>query len=139
MFSFARSPRQLLRDRLMRAFEIVGGEPFDPLVQRSQHADYQANGALQLAERLGANPHEVARRVLAKADLDDLVDTAEVSGPGFINLTLANDLLGRMVGEASADDRLGVPVAEHAETVVVDYSAPNVAKEMRSEERRVGE
>jgi arginyl-tRNA synthetase len=83
MLSFVRSPKQLLHERLTRAFEIVAGEPFDPLVQRSQHADYQANGALQLAERLGANPREVARRVLSKTDWDDLVDMAEVSGPRF--------------------------------------------------------
>lgn len=123
------SLEQTLRVRLAKAFEIVAGEPVDPAVQRSQHADYQSNAALGLAKRLSANPREIASRVLAEAALDDLCDRTEVSGPGFINLTIAADVLGKMTGEVGADDRLGVPMAD-AETVVIDYSAPNAAKEM---------
>lgn len=123
------SLEQLLRVRLAVAFEAVAGEPVDPAVQPSQHADYQSNAALGLARRLKANPREIAARVVAEAALDDMCDQVEVSGPGFINLTVANDVLGQMLGAVGADDRLGVPLAE-AETVVVDYSAPNAAKEM---------
>jgi arginyl-tRNA synthetase len=123
------SLEQTLRVRLANAFEIVAGEPVDPAVQRSQHADYQSNAALGLAKRLSANPREMASQVLAEAALDDLCDRTEVSGPGFINLTIAAGVLGKMAGEVGADNRLGVPVAD-AETVVIDYSAPNAAKEM---------
>ncbi|WP_327110506.1 arginine--tRNA ligase [Nocardia sp. NBC_01730] len=124
------TPKQLLRDRLAQAFEIVAGEPVDPVVQRSQYADYQSNAALGLAKRMSANPREVAAKVLAAADLDDLVERTEISGPGFINLTVRSEVLGRLVGTVGADGRLGVPTAAHPETVVIDYSAPNTAKEM---------
>ncbi|MBL1074660.1 arginine--tRNA ligase [Nocardia sp. 2] len=124
------TPSQLLRDRLSRAFALVAGATVDPIVQRSQHADFQANGTLALARRSGANPREIAARILDEADLGELVAQATVSGPGFINLTLADTVIGAMAGAALADDRLGVPRAAHPATVVVDYSAPNVAKEM---------
>ncbi len=119
----------MLRARLADALEAVAGEPVDPAIQRSQHADYQSNAALGLARRLKANPREIATRVLAAATLDDLCERTEISGPGFINLTVSADLLGRMAGKVSADERVGVPLPE-PETVVVDYSAPNAAKEM---------
>ncbi|UGT41557.1 arginine--tRNA ligase [Nocardia yamanashiensis] len=121
---------QVLRERLARAFAEVGGEDADPVVQRSQRADFQANGALALGKRLGMAPREVAGRVLAAAELDDLAGAVEVSGPGFINMTVDDAVLGRLVGAVNADVRLGVPAAVRPETVVVDYSAPNVAKEM---------
>lgn len=123
------SLEQLLRDRLASAFEAVTGEPVDPAVQRSQHADFQSNAALALARRLKANPRQIATDVVAQAQLDDLCSLVEVSGPGFINLTLRDEILGSMVGTITADERLGVSLAV-AETVVVDYSAPNAAKEM---------
>jgi arginyl-tRNA synthetase len=118
-----------LRDRLASAFEAVTGEPVDPAVQRSQHADFQSNAALALARRLKANPRQLATDVVARARLDDLCSLVEVSGPGFINLTLHDTVLGSMVGTMTADERLGVRLAD-PETVVVDYSAPNAAKEM---------
>lgn len=123
------SPEQLLRERLASAFQAVTGEAADPVVRRSQHADFQADGALRLARREGSNPRDLATQIIAQAALDDLCSRVEVSGPGFINLTVASDTLGRLAGTMNADDRLGVPLAE-AETVVVDYSAPNAAKEM---------
>jgi arginyl-tRNA synthetase len=120
---------QSLRDRLATAFETVAGVPVDPAVQRSQRADYQSNAALALAKRLKANPRELAERVVAHAALADLCDSVEISGPGFINLTIADAALGRLLGAVTGDDRLGVPAVD-PETVVVDYSAPNAAKEM---------
>jgi arginyl-tRNA synthetase len=124
------TPEQILSDRLAHAFEAVVGEPVHPLVQRSQFADYQSNAALGTAKRLGRKPRDVAAAVLAAADLDDLVEYTEISGPGFINMTLRPQVLGRMLGTVGADDRLGVPPVSDPETVVVDYSAPNTAKEM---------
>ncbi|WP_212834550.1 arginine--tRNA ligase [Catellatospora sp. TT07R-123] len=119
----------LLHDRFAAAFAAVAGGPADPALRRSQHADFQADGALALARRLGRNPREVGAEVLAAADLADLAD-ATLAGPGFINVSLHDDAIARMVTQVNADERLGVPLAEAPRTVVIDYSAPNVAKEM---------
>ena len=67
---------------------------------------------------------------MAAADLDDICAAVEVSGPGFINLTLSDAFVAGQVAALSADPRLGVAPAAHPETIVIDYSAPNVAKEM---------
>lgn len=120
----------LLNERLADAFAAVAGERVDPVVRRSQHADFQADGALPLARRLGRAPRDIATDALGRADLADLVASAEISGPGFINLRLRDDALAGLVGAMSGDQRLGVPVTATPETVIVDYSAPNVAKEM---------
>ncbi|WP_238008239.1 arginine--tRNA ligase [Dactylosporangium sp. AC04546] len=119
---------QLLHARLARAFAAVAGGPVDPAVQRSQRADYQSGAALGLARSLKTDPRALAAKVLDHADLDDLCGEIEVSGPGFINLTLADEVLGRNINEL--DDRLGVSTVDEPETVVVDYSGPNAAKEM---------
>jgi len=115
---------------LAPAFEAVAGQPVDPAVRRSQHADFQSDAALALRRRLGGNPRDIAARVVERAELDDLCSKVEISGPGFINLTLSNEAIGRLLAEAAADERLGVPEAERPEVVTVDYSAPNAAKEM---------
>ncbi|MEU8259833.1 arginine--tRNA ligase [Micromonospora sp. NPDC048999] len=121
---------KLLTDRLAPAFETVAGVPVDPVVRRSQRADFQSDAALALARRLGRPPRAIATEVLERAELADLCAAAEVSGPGFLNLTLADDALAGLVSTLAADPRLGVPLAAEPEAVVVDYSGPNVAKEM---------
>ncbi|MBQ0906353.1 arginine--tRNA ligase [Micromonospora sp. U21] len=121
---------KLLTDRLTPAFATVAGTPVDPVVRRSQRADFQSDAALALARQLGQSPQAIAAEVLARADLTDLCSAAEVSGPGFLNLTVADEVLAGMVSALAIDLRLGVPVVTEPETVVVDYSAPNVAKEM---------
>jgi arginyl-tRNA synthetase len=121
---------QQLRRRLTTAFEAVAGESADPALRRSQHADFQADGALALARPLRRNPREIAAEIVEKAQLDDLCAAVEISGPGFINLTIADEALGGLLADSARDERLGVPVAERPETVTVDYSAPNAAKEM---------
>jgi arginyl-tRNA synthetase len=117
----------MLADRLAPAFDAVAGQPVDPMVRASQHADYQSGAALALARRLGRPPREIASEVAAKADLDG-VATVELSGPGFLNLTVSDDLIAAAVN--ALDDRLGVPRTTAPEKVVIDYSGPNVAKEM---------
>lgn len=121
---------ELLRQRLATAFESVAGEPVDPAVRRSQHADFQSDAALGLSRKLAGNPRAIAERVVIAADLGDVCSKVEISGPGFINLTLIDGLLDRLLAEAGRDERLGVPVSDHPETVTIDYSAPNAAKEM---------
>ncbi len=120
----------LLADRLAPAFAAVAGEPTDPAVRRSPYADFQSGAALALARRLGRPPREIAADVVRAADLDDLCASVEVSGPGFVNLVVADGALGPLLDAMAADERLGVPPPARVETVVVDYSAPNVAKEM---------
>ncbi|MET8368836.1 arginine--tRNA ligase [Micromonospora profundi] len=121
---------KLLTDRLVPAFATVAGEPVDPVVRRSQRADFQSDAALALARRLGRPPRVIAAEVLRHAELADLCSVAELSGPGFLNLTVSDATLTRLVSALAVSSRLGVPVVAAPETVVVDYSAPNVAKEM---------
>lgn len=121
---------EMLRGTLAPAFEAVAGIEVDPALRRSQHAHFQSDGALALARRLKSNPREIATRVLAEAELDDLCSDVEVSGPGFINITVSDEVLGRLLGRMNTDARLDVPKPQQTETVTVDYSAPNAAKEM---------
>ena len=123
-------PLLVLAGRLRPAFERIAGRPdVDPVIRPSDHADAQANGALGLAKQLGRNPREVAQEVVDAADLAGIA-TAEIAGPGFVNLTLEPSFIASLVADVSADERLGIDPAAEPERVVVDYSAPNVAKEM---------
>ena len=110
--------------------QIAGGVACDPVVRRSDRADAQVNGSLALAKSLGKSPRDVAQMVLDVADLSAVCSEIEIAGPGFINVTFANEFLARELAIAAADSRLGVRTAPTALKVVVDYSAPNVAKEM---------
>ncbi len=121
---------ELLSRRLAPAFDAVAGESVSPAIRRSQHSDFQADGALALGRKLGIGPREVAEQILQQADLSDLCSLVEVTGPGFISLTLADEVLSGLVAEIAGDDRLGSPLTDTPETVTVDYSAPNAAKEM---------
>jgi arginyl-tRNA synthetase len=119
----------VLLQRLQTAFDTVAPGA-DPVLRPSDRADFQANGALALAKRVGRPPQEVAAEVVAAASLDDLCAAVEISGPGFINLTLSSDFVADQIAALGADERLGVPLAGAPQTMVIDYSAPNVAKEM---------
>jgi arginyl-tRNA synthetase len=120
----------LLRQRMAAAFTTVAGEPVDPVVRRSQHADFQSDAALALSRKLASSPRTIAEQVVVAAQLDGVCEKVEISGPGFINLTVTNAALGQLLGEVCADDRLGVAPSDTPETITVDYSAPNAAKEM---------
>ncbi|MFI6075605.1 arginine--tRNA ligase [Actinoplanes sp. NPDC051343] len=113
----------LLAARLAGAFGAVAGRPVDPAVRVSQHADFQSNAVLALAHALRRPPSEVAAEVVAAADLSGLA-TISVSGPGFLNLTVDDDFL------ASAAAGFPEPQPAGGERIVLDYSGPNVAKEM---------
>jgi len=104
----------------------------DPLIRPSQFADYQSNVALSLARRLGRPPREVAEQVAAGLAGAAAVADAQVSGPGFINITLRDGWIAEQAAGQLADPRLGVTPAEPARRVVVDYSGPNVAKELHA-------
>jgi arginyl-tRNA synthetase len=102
----------------------------DPAVRRSDRADFQADLAMGLARRAKKAPKQIAEAIAAKIAPGDLVEKVEVAGPGFLNLTLRAEWLATAAADALADARLGVPVADAPETIVIDYSSPNVAKEM---------
>jgi arginyl-tRNA synthetase len=93
-------------------------------------ADYQCNVAMSLGKKLGRAPREIAELVVKHLDSDDLVGTAEVAGPGFINLELSVDWLEAQVTSLIGDARLGVAPVETPRRIAIDYSSPNIAKEM---------
>ena len=102
----------------------------DPVIRPSTFADYQSSVALALARQLGRPPRKVAEPIAGHLASAPLVERAEVSGPGFINITLRDSWLSEAAAAQLRDPRLGVPLTEHPLRVVVDYSSPNVAKEM---------
>ncbi|HYP89605.1 MAG TPA: arginine--tRNA ligase, partial [Polyangiaceae bacterium] len=102
----------------------------DPLVRRSDRADFQANLAMSLGKSLKTPPRQVAEKLLGALEVADICQSVEIAGPGFINLTLKNEYLSKLLGATLLDPRLGVSTTAKPQTVVVDYGGPNVAKEM---------
>jgi len=122
----------VLTQRVQAALGAAFGEEYgdaDPLIRASQFADYQANVAMSLAKRLGRSPRDVANALVEHLEIDDVCEPVEVSGPGFLNLRLHDAWLSDTVDGLGADPRLGVPTQARL-VVPIDYSAPNVAKEM---------
>jgi arginyl-tRNA synthetase len=122
---------------LTRAFEAALAAAFgaehasaDPALRRSNHADYQANVAMSLGKRLGKPPREIAASIVQHLRADDLLAKVEIAGPGFLNLHLRDEYLSRELDATAREGLLGVTPAAAPETVVIDYSSPNVAKEM---------
>jgi arginyl-tRNA synthetase len=120
---------RLMSDALAAAFG-PGYADADPVIRRSQFADYQANVALPLAKRLSRAPRDVAAELAGHLGGSEVIEKLEVSGPGFINLTLRDDWIAAQATAQLGDPRLGIPLADPAQQVVVDYSGPNVAKEL---------
>ena len=123
----------LLSEKVSQAM-IAAGAPADcePQVRQSakvQFGDYQANGMMAVAKKLGMAPRQLAEQVLTHLDLNGIASKVEIAGPGFINIFLDPAFRAQHVQQALASDRLGV-TQPAKQTVVVDYSAPNVAKEM---------
>ncbi|MFD5590597.1 arginine--tRNA ligase [Streptomyces griseorubiginosus] len=103
----------------------------EPLLRRSDRADFQANGVLALAKKAKANPRELATQVVSQVVAGDVIKDIEVSGPGFLNITLTDRAITENLAARYEDgDRLGVPVKDQPGITVIDYAQPNVAKEM---------
>ncbi len=126
-------PQQVLarrvRDAIVASFGPEYGDA-DPLIRPSSFADLQANVALPLGKRLGRPPREVAAELTARLDVTDMCTAPQVSGPGFINFTLRDDWIAGQASQLLDDPRLGLAPVTSPQTVVVEYSSPNVAKEM---------
>lgn len=123
----------LINDKVSQALEAAGAPAGSPAAVRQsakpQFGDYQANGVMGVAKRLGTNPREFAQKVLDVLDLDGIASKMEIAGPGFINIFLSEAFLAKQADLALADARLSV-AQDKQQTIVADYSAPNVAKEM---------
>jgi arginyl-tRNA synthetase len=129
-----RSLAESVRDQVSEAMrgvlpaELAGS---DPLIRRSDHADFQANAALSLAKRLGQKPRDLAESIAAALREQTAGRLAvELAGPGFLNLTLTDDAVWSQVAARLTDDRLGVASPLLGQRTVVEYSSPNIAKEM---------
>jgi len=97
---------------------------------RPELGDYQANGAMAAAKQMGRKPRELAADIVAALDLPQVAERVEIAGPGFINIRLAGEFLEQRLAGAARDERLGIPRKARPQTVVVDYSGVNLAKEM---------
>ncbi|WP_084977853.1 arginine--tRNA ligase [Plesiomonas shigelloides] len=124
----------LISDKVSQAL-IAAGAPADcdAMVRQSakaQFGDYQANGVMAAAKRLGMAPRQLAEKVLEHLDLGAIASKTEIAGPGFINIFLNPQWVAEQAEAALSDSKLSVSPTLPAQTIVVDYSAPNVAKEM---------
>lgn len=125
-----------LKTQIQRAMVAAFGEDLantDPMLvptSNPKFGDFQANVAMSLAKPLKQNPREIARQIVENLNLGDLCDTPEIAGPGFINLRLKTAYLEDQLKAMQADPRLGVTPVETPQTVIVDFSSPNIAKEM---------
>ena len=125
--------QSILSDKIKQAMILAGADQScDALVRQSgkpQFGDYQANGIMAAAKKLGLNPREFAQKVLDNAQLSDIAEKLEIAGPGFINIFLNPTWLTTEVSTALSQKNLGIQTTDK-QTVVIDYSSPNVAKEM---------
>ena len=128
--------RAVLTDRLQAAFTAAGialPEGFSPAVviaSDTRFGDYQSNAAMVLAKQLKANPRALAQQIVDKLAVTDLVEKVTIDGPGFLNFTLSAEALAQRLAVIVNDDHAGVPQVANPKTIVVDFSAPNIAKPM---------
>ncbi|MEG3440355.1 arginine--tRNA ligase [Pannus brasiliensis CCIBt3594] len=130
--SIARQLKTRFSEALVKAFgeSLANTDPLLVPATNPRFGDYQCNISLSLAKELKQKPRDVAETILANLDITDLCNTPEIAGPGFINLTLKPGYLEQRLNSLIADPRLGVEKAERAQRVIVDFSSPNIAKEM---------
>lgn len=124
-------PQVVLEERFAAALASLGPEAAgsDPIVRPSQRADFQMNAAMGLKAKLGRNPREIAQEIVDAANLEDVAAEVEVAGPGFVNVNLRDDFVAECLRDLRTP-MCGVRTAATREIVALDYSAPNVAKEM---------
>jgi arginyl-tRNA synthetase len=129
------SAPDIIADAVERALRsVIGAENAGPAIVRHcadpKFGDYQANGVMALAKRLGQNPRALAEKVIAELQLSDVSEPPTVTGAGFINFRLTPSFVAKHIVAAADDERLGVPMVAKPKTVIIDFSSPNVAKPM---------
>ncbi len=124
----------LLEQRFRAAMSAAGIPDSLPTLiapsKNPQFGDYQCNAAMGAAKQLGKNPREVAQAILDALEMDDMASDLSIAGPGFINVTLSLDWLGQTLTKQWQSDQLQIAKTNAPQTVVIDYSSPNLAKEM---------
>ncbi|MGB3694894.1 MAG: arginine--tRNA ligase [Spirulinaceae cyanobacterium] len=127
---------QQLKSSFSNALVAAYGNEFadtDPLVvpaSNPKFGDYQANVALSLTKKLGKPPRTIAQELITKLDVEDFCQPPQIAGPGFINLTLQPEYLERFLKTIQGDERLGIEKVKDPQRVIIDFSSPNIAKEM---------
>ncbi|MCE7873435.1 arginine--tRNA ligase [bacterium CPR1] len=121
---------RLARKAMQEAFGLESPEPDLRVATDPRFGDYQINGVLPLAKQLKGNPRQLAEKLVAALDFDGACLPPEIAGPGFINLRLDPAWVGQQVGRIAVDERLGVEEQNPTQSIVVDFSSPNVAKRM---------
>ncbi|MDB9458252.1 arginine--tRNA ligase [Dolichospermum circinale CS-545/17] len=121
-----------LTQALVAAFgtDYTNTDPILVSASNPKFGDYQANVALSLSKKLGKQPRIIATEIVSKLDVSDICEPPEIAGPGFINLKLQTSYLEEQLNAIQADDRLGIPKATIPQKQIVDFSSPNIAKEM---------
>jgi len=126
--------RGIIEDRIVTAMEAMGApEKTNAIVvpaSRPEFGDYQANGIMSVAKKLEKNPREFAQAVVDSVELNDIAESVDIAGPGFINIRLKLEWLNKFVNDVSNDSRVGIQQVSNPSKVVIDYSHPNLAKEM---------
>ncbi len=126
----------ILEERISKLIADISGMSGCPAVVRPtadpKFGDYQANGVMGIAKKIKTNPQQLAEKVVEKLDVSDICEKPQIAGPGFINLKLKPEYLAKTLLEINADktNHLGINKTEKLETVVVDFSGPNIAKQM---------
>jgi arginyl-tRNA synthetase len=110
--------------------DYAGTDPLLGLSSNPKFGDYQANMAMGLSKKLGQQPREIAQSIVDRLDVAEICEAPQIAGPGFINFTVKPSYLTTQLQAMQLDKRLGVAVAEQPQRVVVDFSSPNIAKEM---------
>jgi arginyl-tRNA synthetase len=126
--------RELLTEKVLKAMAAVGVPADLPALiapgKKAGFGDYQANCAMGAAKAMGTNPRELAGKIVEALELEGIADKLDIAGPGFINIHLNAQWLGEQIAKAQADTRLQVEQVTAPQNVVIDYSGPNLAKEM---------
>jgi len=128
--------RELLNEKVLNAMRACGIPAELPALiapgKKAGFGDYQANCAMGAAKVMGTNPRELAGKIVAalQPELAGIADKVEIAGPGFINIDLNPVWLGQQIASAQTDSRLNIATVNTPQTVVIDYSGPNLAKEM---------
>ena len=122
---------QHFKSAMLKAGIPIKCSPSISVSARSEFGDFQANGAMAAAKIIGANPRELALQILDNLDPSEIIEKVEIAGPGFINIHLSADFLSQQITSLGSDESLGISKPA-PQKIVIDYSSPNLAKEMHA-------